>query len=184
MNNFKKGDIVELINSQGLSAKQGCLAKVLNIDGVYVYVKWIRKTKLDKELIGGQTDGGYEKNRFSNYSNNIKESTFKTKDSGKRQEFTTGMQRDTQDDKARYDLIDIPMLTRWAELMARGAEKYGERNWEKAETEEELTRFKSSAFRHFVQWFEGDVDEDHAAAVLFNIAGAEMVKTKLKKSSK
>lgn len=104
---------------------------------------------------------------------------FATKDSGKRVTFSTGMNRDVQDDKPRYDLIDMPMLKRWAELMARGAVKYGVRNWCKAETEEELERFKASALRHMIQWFENDESEDHGAAVYFNIAGAEMVKTKL-----
>lgn len=103
-----------------------------------------------------------------------------TKDSGKRQQYSTGMQRDTNENKARYDLVYIPMLTRWAELMARGAEKYSERNWEKAETQEEMNRFKESAFRHFIQWFNNEEDEDHGSAVFFNISGAEMVKQKLK----
>jgi hypothetical protein len=104
---------------------------------------------------------------------------FKTKDSGKRITYSTGMNRDINDGKPRYDLIYVPMLKRWAELMQRGAVKYGARNWEKASTQEELERFKDSAFRHFVQWFSGQEDEDHAAAVLFNISGAEMVKSKL-----
>lgn len=105
---------------------------------------------------------------------------FETKDSGKREEFKTGMVRDTQDDKPRYDLIDRPFLKRWAELMARGAKKYGEENWRKAATEEELKRFKASAIRHHMQYMEGDTTEDHAAAVAFNLAGAEMVREKLK----
>ena len=104
---------------------------------------------------------------------------FKTKDSGKRAEFASGMVRDTEVAKARYDLLDRSMLKRQAELMGRGAEKYGERNWEKADSQEELNRFHASAFRHFMQWIEGEVDEDHAAAVLFNIAAAEMVKGKI-----
>ena len=104
---------------------------------------------------------------------------YTTKDSGKRQQFSTGMQRDITEGKTRYDLVDMPMLKRWAELMGRGAVKYGSRNWEKAATAEELERFRESAFRHFIQWFNGEIDEDHAAAVYFNIAGAEMVKRKL-----
>jgi hypothetical protein len=106
---------------------------------------------------------------------------FETKDSGKREEFKTGMVRDTQDDKPRYDLIDRAFLKRWAELMARGARKYGEENWRKAETVEELARFRASATRHLFQYLEGDRTEDHAAAVAFNLAGAEMVESKLKK---
>lgn len=104
---------------------------------------------------------------------------FVTKDSGKREEFSTGMRRDTQDDKPRYDLLDRAFLKRWAELMARGAKKYGEENWRMAATNEELSRFRASAIRHIFQWLEGDVAEDHAAAVAFNLAGAEMVQEKL-----
>lgn len=104
---------------------------------------------------------------------------FITKDSGKRVDFPSGMRRDTQDEKPRYDLIDRSMLTRWADLMARGAEKYGEANWTLANSPEELQRFKASAFRHLIQWLQGEDDEDHAAAILFNIAAAEHVKAKL-----
>ena len=104
---------------------------------------------------------------------------FETKDSGKREEFTSGMVRDTQDDKPRYDLIDRSFLKRWAELMARGAKKYGEENWRKAAGEAELKRFRASAVRHMYQWLDGDTTEDHAAAVAFNLAGAEMVSEKI-----
>lgn len=30
-----------------------------------------------------------------------------------------------------------------------------------------------------MQWINGETDEDHAAAIIFNIAGAEHVKSKL-----
>lgn len=109
---------------------------------------------------------------------------FRTKDSGKRKVFATGMNRDTNDNKPRFDLI-IPlgvkndMIKRWAGLMTRGAKKYSARNWEKAKTQEELDRFRESAFRHFMQWWYGETDEDHAAATFFNISGAEMVKERL-----
>jgi hypothetical protein len=106
---------------------------------------------------------------------------FETKDSGQRQEFTSGMVRDTQAGKTLWHLVsDGPMLQRWAELMTRGAQKYSEGNWMKAEGEEEYRRFRASAFRHFMQWFRGDTDEDHAAAVIFNINGAEYVNQKMK----
>jgi len=105
---------------------------------------------------------------------------FETKDSGKRVSYDSGMVRDVQDGKANF-LLTMPkgvpykdqMLTRFAELMTRGAEKYGERNWEVANSEAELERFKSSAFRHFIQWICGEDDEDHAAAVMFNITAYE-----------
>ena len=105
---------------------------------------------------------------------------FITKDSGKRVEFESGMRRDTQEGKPRYDLIELDFLKRWAELMSRGAEKYGENNWRKANSEEELQRFRASGFRHFIQWLNGETDEDHGAAVAFNIAAADYIKRKLK----
>lgn len=94
--------------------------------------------------------------------------TYTTKDSGKRQEFHTGARRDVQEDKPRYDLISPIALKRFAELMGRGAAKYGDRNWERGIP---LSRFYASMFRHMMQWAEGDTTEDHLAAVLFNAAG-------------
>lgn len=102
-----------------------------------------------------------------------------TKDSGEREEYKSGMVRDTQKGKPDYTLIDPPFLKRWAALMTRGAEKYGRDNWRKADSQDELDRFKASAFRHLMQWLEGDTEEDHAAAVCFNLAAAEHVKSRL-----
>lgn len=105
---------------------------------------------------------------------------FEVKDSGDRQEFESGMKRDTQDNKVLYSLIfDGPMLERYAEHLTKGAKKYDARNWMKAQSEEELQRFRESAIRHFIQWLRGDRDEDHAAAVWFNVNGAEYVRTKI-----
>lgn len=104
---------------------------------------------------------------------------FQTKDSGKRVDFPSGMRRDTTEGKPRYDLIPLPMLKRLAELYARGAEKYGDSNWQLANSEEELQRFKASAFRHFIQWQAGELDEDHAIASVFNIFAYETIKEKL-----
>ena len=84
-----------------------------------------------------------------------------------------------QEDKPRYDLIWLPGLRRLAELMARGAMKYGDRNWEQASTVEEMDRFKASLLRHTYQYLEGDRTEDHMAAIVFNAFGAEMVRGKL-----
>jgi len=109
-----------------------------------------------------------------------------TKDSGKRSEYESGMVRDTEDGKARFDLLfplGVPyheqMLTRFADLMTRGAEKYDARNWEMARGEEELARYRSSALRHLIQWATGETDEDHAAAVMFNIMAGEFVASKI-----
>jgi len=105
---------------------------------------------------------------------------FTIKDSGKRESFASGMVRDTATDKVTYSLImDGPMFSRWAVHLTNGAKKYAARNWMLASGQPELDRFRESALRHFIQWFRGDRDEDHAAAVYFNINGAEYVEEKI-----
>ena len=107
-------------------------------------------------------------------------SDFVVKDSGKREEFPSGMRRDTEDGKPDYTLIfDGPMIDRYAEHMTRGAAKYGRRNWQHANSEEEMERFRRSAFRHFRKWLAGERDEDHAAAVIFNLNAYEYVRGRL-----
>ena len=110
------------------------------------------------------------------------------KDSGKRQQFDGGMVRDTEDEKVNmlhlYQHFE-PMGTRFAAHMTKAAAKYqdvepGVPNWTLADADPELVeRFKRSAARHFKQWLRGDDDEDHAAAILFNVNGAEYVKAQL-----
>jgi len=65
----------------------------------------------------------------------------------------------------------VEYWTRVAELMERGAIKYGEENWLNGKDEEVLARYKKSLNRHMKQWLMGDVEEDHAAAIAFNING-------------
>lgn len=94
------------------------------------------------------------------------------------------MVRDTEDGKIDYSLIfDGPMLDRWAEHMTKGAKKYSARNWMKAAGQEEYERFKRSFLRHMHQYLRGDLDEDHAAAMIFNLNGMEHVKEKLLEQS-
>ena len=111
---------------------------------------------------------------------------FKVKDSGNRTEYSSGMVRDIQEDKECFDLLlpeGIPyedqMLTRFAAHLTKGAKKYSDRNWEKASGETEMRDFKRSAWRHFMKWYLGMVDEDHASGVWFNIMGYETIKYKL-----
>lgn len=114
---------------------------------------------------------------------------FEVKDSGKREEFSGGMVRDTQENKIDYSrALDGPMFKRWAEHLTKGCEKYpdvepGVPNWKLAKGQAEYVRFRKSALRHFIQWYNGDTDEDHAAAVFFNINGAEYLKAQKVKES-
>jgi len=132
-----------------------------------------------------------ERTRVTDYETNVitedmaplsltRDVRYATKDSGEREVYDSGMQRDVTTGKTKWHLVTKgPMLKRWAELMTRGAEKYDDNNWMKADSEEEYDRFKQSAMRHFMQWYMGDSDEDHAAAVIFNINGTEYMNDKL-----
>jgi hypothetical protein len=88
------------------------------------------------------------------------------KDSGKREEFTTGSRRDTRTGKGRYDLISPIFEARLARHLENGAVKYGDRNWEKGQP---LSRYADSAKRHINKFLEGHRDEDHLAAAAWNI---------------
>uniref|UniRef100_A0A6M3JQF8 dATP/dGTP diphosphohydrolase N-terminal domain-containing protein n=2 Tax=viral metagenome TaxID=1070528 RepID=A0A6M3JQF8_9ZZZZ len=104
--------------------------------------------------------------------------SFMIKDSGARETFASGMVRDTTEGKINYLLTrDGPMYERWARHLTKGAGKYDKRNWMKASGPEELERACESATRHFEQWLRGETDEDHAAAVIFNINEVEYIKS-------
>lgn len=107
-------------------------------------------------------------------------------DTGARETYRSGMVREPDTEKPRFDLLvpeGVPyeeqMLTRFAKCLTKGAKKYSDRNWEKADSQEEVNRMKASAFRHFMQWMTGEDDEDHAAACMFNILAAETISRKL-----
>lgn len=89
------------------------------------------------------------------------------RDSGERQQFDTGSQRDTREGKGRYDLLSPIVLRRDAKHLENGAVKYGDRNWELGQP---LSRFFDSAVRHLYEHLEGMHDEDHLAAARWNIA--------------
>ena len=104
---------------------------------------------------------------------------FVINDSGERQEYASGMRRDTQQGKIDYTLIPMELEDRLARHLTLGADKYGRENWRLACSEQELIRFKSSARRHLQDWRRGLRDEDHASAVVFNIFAAEYVQAVL-----
>lgn len=96
------------------------------------------------------------------------EHQFVTRDSGQRQDFGNGSLRDTNEGKPRPDLISSKATLRHAELMARGAAKYGARNWEKGQP---TSRFLESLQRHLLMARLGDKVEDHWAAIRYNVDG-------------
>lgn len=94
-----------------------------------------------------------------------KKKEFITKNSGKKEKFDSGYQRDSQEGKTRYDLIPTEPLKRLAGLYERGAKLYGPNNWRKGAP---FSRMYASLFRHLMQFREGDETEDHLSAILWN----------------
>ncbi len=89
------------------------------------------------------------------------------RDSGQRQQFPTGMQRDLRVGKGRYDLLPYFAVHRDAIHYGQGATKYDDHNWEKGQP---FSRALDSALRHIFDYLRGDRVEDHLAAARFNLA--------------
>ena len=90
------------------------------------------------------------------------------KDSGNRTEFPSGAVRDMAKGKGRMDLLPWLALIRVSKHYEKGAEKYGEHNWEKGIAS---SSFLDSAFRHLAKYADGWRDEDHLSAAAFNVLG-------------
>ena len=105
-------------------------------------------------------------------------------DSGERQSFDTGCQRDTQTGKTRPDLIASFALLRLARVYEQGAQKYNDNNWIKGMP---YSRVLSSVWRHIIKWKFRKMlglkqNEDHlmqAAWNLFTLAEYELIHPEL-----
>lgn len=86
-------------------------------------------------------------------------------DSGQRESFSTGAVRDTAEGKPRPDLISPHANGREGAWLAKGAEKYKERNWEAGIN---ISRCIASLSRHLNAYKLGKTDEDHMAAIRTN----------------
>jgi hypothetical protein len=89
------------------------------------------------------------------------------KDSGERRQFKTGAIRDRAVGKGRFDLISTQMLFRLARHYEAGSIKYSDRNWEQGMP---ISVYVDAAMRHLIKYIAGWNDEDHLAAVVWNIS--------------
>lgn len=88
-------------------------------------------------------------------------------DSGSRSEFTTGAVRDAMSGKGLPSLIPPEAIRRLACRFEDGATKYGRDNWQKGIP---LSRYHDAIVRHTLAAAEGEREEDHLGAVLWNAA--------------
>ena len=80
--------------------------------------------------------------------------------------YKTGAQRDGRKGKLRLSLVPHEPLKRVMKRYLDGAETYGENNWMKGM---QYSVYYDSAMRHMQAWWSGDENEDHAAAVVWNM---------------
>ena len=105
---------------------------------------------------------------------------FWIKDSGKREEYSNWFVRDLDEWKLRRDLMPINMMKRTCEQYTKGMLKYWDDNRKQARGKKAIMRFRQSAFRHFMQWMEWDLDEDHGCGgTVFNIYAYERHKNRM-----
>ena len=104
-------------------------------------------------------------------------------DSGARTVTDNGFTREPELDRPDYlplllarglDLVPAELVVRIAEHYYRGGLKYAPNNWMRGTDADSLERNRRSAARHFVQWLHGEEDEDHLAAVAWNMITYEI----------
>lgn len=104
-------------------------------------------------------------------------------DSGARQVLENGFTREPELDRPDYlplltargiELVPRELILRIAEHYFQGGLKYAPNNWRLGTDPATLERNRRSAVRHLVQWLRGDDDEDHLAAVTWNMITYEI----------
>jgi len=73
------------------------------------------------------------------------------------------------DRKPRFDLIPLEFLESVAELLTRGAARYGPYNWKRGRKDFFLDAW-NHAFVHLQKFKEGDRSEDHLGHLACNVA--------------
>ena len=86
-----------------------------------------------------------------------------------KRKFKTGAQRDTDIGKPKMSLVPTKEFIRVMDHYRKGGEKYGFDNWKHGM---KTSVFYDSAQRHLLKWWLGENDEDHLAAVVWNVMGA------------
>lgn len=82
------------------------------------------------------------------------------------EKFTTGAVRGSPEGKGRYDLLPAYAIQRLAVHFENGAKLYADENWRKGMP---LRQYLDRALRHTFKFLEGQRDEDHASAAVWNL---------------
>lgn len=107
----------------------------------------------------------------------------------KRTQFESGAVRDSQEGKVDFvETVSFTAHERYARYMTGKKEKYGDGNFKKgipiSSYEKSLLRHVDKYFRNKYEDGNDEPDEDHLAAMRFNIDGIMLEEERLKKRSK
>lgn len=72
------------------------------------------------------------------------------------------------------ELVPQELIVRIARHYHEGGKKYSPNNWKKGTDERSLARNLRSLTRHIFQWFRKEQDEDHMAAIIWNLITYEI----------
>ena len=100
------------------------------------------------------------------------------KDGGDREKYATGMVREPNGGRGRFELISPIALKKLAIHYENGCIKYPDRNWEKGG---KLSRHFCSAMRHLTDLLEGDRTEDHISAAAWHCFAMQHVVEMIKR---
>jgi len=108
-------------------------------------------------------------------------------DSGEREVTASGFMREPDADKPDLswiftveglEIVPKELIVRIARHYHEGGKKYAPDNWKKGTDQASLARNLRSLTRHLFQWFRGEQDEDHLAAVVWNLITYEINSSK------
>lgn len=94
-----------------------------------------------------------------------------------KEEFATGTHRELKNGKGRFDLLPPRAIVRVAKRLEYGAQKYGDRDWDKGLP---YSKTIDSALRHIFQFMRGENNEDHLAAAATQILSLMDTEEKVK----
>lgn len=131
---------------------------------------------------------------YENYRQELKEEyeqEFVLKHGDEMSHHSDGVVRDTTKGKVKFPLVfpkgvakKDQLFWRVAMLYTTGGERYGDRNWENSEGEDTLAHHEEALWRHFMSfYFEEDTEEDHAAAIVWNINAVELTRRKIREAA-
>lgn len=99
----------------------------------------------------------------------LQSNLIKSENVSEQRQFDTGFIRDNSIGKGRMDLLPWGAILELSKHCQRGAEHYGERNIDKGAP---ISCLLDSGLRHLAKYMQGEKDEDHLLAALWNIAWA------------